>query len=45
MEYLNVLTARHPNLEIVAFPSNSFGQEPKSKEELKAWLVEYDFKN
>ena len=38
MNYLNDLTKRHPDLVILAFPSNTFGQEPKSNEELKAWF-------
>ena len=38
MNYLNDLTKRHPDLVILAFPSNSFAQEPKSNEELKAWF-------
>ena len=37
MNYLNELSKRHPDLAILAFPSNSFGQEPKSNSELKTW--------
>jgi len=38
MKYLNELTERHPDLAILAFPSNSFGQEPKSNDELNDWF-------
>lgn len=39
MKYLNELSKRYPELSILAFPSNSFNQEPKSNAELKQWYL------
>jgi glutathione peroxidase len=46
MEYLNKLRAdpEFKDLEIVAFPSDSFNQEKKSPEELKKWFEEWKAK-
>jgi glutathione peroxidase len=46
MEYLNKLRAdpEFKDLEIVAFPSDSFNQEKKSPEELKKWFEEWNAK-
>jgi len=40
MKYLNKLRETHPDLAIVAFPSNSFGQEPKTNPQLKEWFFD-----
>lgn len=42
MKYFNELQKRHPNLAIVAFPSNTFNQEPKTESELKNWFKEWN---
>ena len=42
MKYLNELRsdATYGDLAIVAFPSNTFGQEPKTPAELKTWFFD-----
>lgn len=35
MKYLNKITQRYPQLNVLVFPSNSFNQEKKNENELK----------